>query len=116
MNFLKVSRYAFGVFALFGLMDNISTMILIHLHGIEVETNPLIKIAFSQLNFYCFIPHLLLVVFAAYQLSKPAWNNPKRFMVKSALFYAYVFVIVNNWYQVAQIGIQILTTKQIDIN
>lgn len=104
MNFLKVSKYTFVIFALLGLLDNISTIILVRHLGIGVEANPLIKFAFTYMNFYCFLPHLALVMVAAWFLSRPSWNDRKRFLLKSTLFYIYIFVIINNWYQVAQLG------------
>lgn len=106
MHFLKISKYCFIIFTLFGLLDSVSTIILIHHHGIGVEANPLIRAAFEHMSFYCFIPHILLVLFLAYHLSRPSWNNRPRSTVKSGIFYLYIFIVINNWYQVAQLGYQ----------
>lgn len=105
MHFLKPPRKSFIYFALFGLLDAASTVWLIARAGIEVEANPLIRYGFQHMSFMVFLPHLAGVLLAAYLLSQPSWSERPRLHVKTALFYVYIFVLVNNWYQVIFPGV-----------
>ena len=112
--FLERTRNVFLIFTLCGLLDDVSTIILIRYFGISVEVNPLTRFGFSYLNYFYFLPHFCVVLFIAFTLSRPSWNETTRFKVKSILLVIYCYVIVINWYQVAMVSHrQILSTIQL---
>ncbi len=98
--FLRHPRNAFLAFLSCGLLDDLSTMLLVRQFGIGVEVNPLTRAGFASLGFFYFIPHFLAVACIAFVLSRPSWNEPARFKVKSALLVVYGYVLAVNWYQV----------------
>ncbi len=108
-SFLKNPKGVFFAFLGCGILDEISTTILVRHFGADVERNPLIRFLMGSFDEMWFIFHFGAVLLAAFFLSRESWNDQFRYKVKAMLLVLYMYVLAINWYQVVLLGRQLFS-------